>query len=339
MASWLATGLSRARRRPALDRRSQPAARSATCSCPGPAMLWAAASSTWCRKATRAASCGSTWSASACSACSPASASAWSAGTAARAWLMGYRAYARRALHPVRRVSPPAAPTGLPRAAHHLARHRRDLEGHAAVPCRPPRLRGRGPGAASTTSPSSRIAVARCAGRQPVADFPPHRLPLRPGRAIFTGARLAIGIVYGTLIAAEIIAGSSGIGWMILDAGRFLRSDYVFVGILDHRPDGRGTRPPAAAHRRTPYRPLGRQGLIHSLGRQGLKGITHELASDPLASLAPRHRRRARSAQRWSGPHHRRSTSPTFLGTSPFMICQVAKAGSTRPPRRPAPPR
>lgn len=49
---------------------------------------------------------------------------------------------------------------------------------------------------------------------------------------IFTGSRLAIGIVYGTLIAAEIIAGSSGIGWMILDAGRFLRSDYVFVGIL-----------------------------------------------------------------------------------------------------------
>jgi taurine transport system permease protein len=49
---------------------------------------------------------------------------------------------------------------------------------------------------------------------------------------IFTGARLAIGIVYATLIAAEIIAGSTGLGWMILDAGRFLRSDYVFVGIL-----------------------------------------------------------------------------------------------------------
>lgn len=49
---------------------------------------------------------------------------------------------------------------------------------------------------------------------------------------ILTGARLAAGIVYGTLIAAEIIAGSNGIGWMILDAGRFLRSDYVFSGIL-----------------------------------------------------------------------------------------------------------
>jgi len=49
---------------------------------------------------------------------------------------------------------------------------------------------------------------------------------------IFTGARIGVGVVYGTLIAAEIIAGSSGLGWMILDAGRFLRSDYVFVGIL-----------------------------------------------------------------------------------------------------------
>jgi taurine transport system permease protein len=49
---------------------------------------------------------------------------------------------------------------------------------------------------------------------------------------ILTGARLAAGIVYATLIAAEIIAGSDGIGWLIVDAGRFLRSDYVFVGIL-----------------------------------------------------------------------------------------------------------
>lgn len=48
---------------------------------------------------------------------------------------------------------------------------------------------------------------------------------------IFTGARLAIGVVYATPIAAEMISGSTGLGWVILDAGRFLRSDYVFVGI------------------------------------------------------------------------------------------------------------
>jgi taurine transport system permease protein len=49
---------------------------------------------------------------------------------------------------------------------------------------------------------------------------------------IITGARLAAGVVYTTLITAEIIAGNTGFGWMILDAGRFLRSDYVFVGII-----------------------------------------------------------------------------------------------------------
>jgi taurine transport system permease protein len=46
------------------------------------------------------------------------------------------------------------------------------------------------------------------------------------------GTRLSLGIVYATLIASEIIAGSSGIGWMIVDAGRFLRSDDVFIGVF-----------------------------------------------------------------------------------------------------------
>ena len=76
-----------------------------------------------------------------------------------------------------------------------------------------------------------RVSVARTLGASRWQVF---RYVVFPSAMaeIFTGARLAIGIVYGTLIAAEIIAGSSGIGWMILDAGRFLRSDYVFVGIL-----------------------------------------------------------------------------------------------------------
>ena len=75
-----------------------------------------------------------------------------------------------------------------------------------------------------------RVQVARALGASRWQVFLhvvlPSALP-----EIAVGARLAAGIVYGTLIAAEIIAGASGIGWMILDAGRFLRSDYVFVGI------------------------------------------------------------------------------------------------------------
>lgn len=49
---------------------------------------------------------------------------------------------------------------------------------------------------------------------------------------IFIGMRLAIGLVYATLIAAEILAGSDGIGWMVFNAGRFLRADFVFVGVI-----------------------------------------------------------------------------------------------------------
>ncbi len=78
--------------------------------------------------------------------------------------------------------------------------------------------------------PGERLRVAQTLGASGWQVFRhvilPSALP-----EIMVGARLAAGIVYGTLIAAEIIAGSSGIGWMILDAGRFLRSDYVFVGI------------------------------------------------------------------------------------------------------------
>jgi taurine transport system permease protein len=79
--------------------------------------------------------------------------------------------------------------------------------------------------------PAERLRVARALGASEWQVFRhvvlPSALP-----EVLVGARLAAGIVYGTLIAAEIIAGASGIGWMILDAGRFLRSDYVFVGIF-----------------------------------------------------------------------------------------------------------
>ena len=83
-------------------------------------------------------------------------------------------------------------------------------------------------GVANVPMERVRVALALGASRWQVFRhvIMPSALP-----EILVGARLAAGIVYGTLIASEIIAGSSGIGWMIMDAGRFLRSDYVFVGI------------------------------------------------------------------------------------------------------------
>ncbi len=49
---------------------------------------------------------------------------------------------------------------------------------------------------------------------------------------IFTGIRVAVGFTYTTLVAAEMVAAKTGIGWLVLDASRFLQTSYVFMGII-----------------------------------------------------------------------------------------------------------
>ncbi|MEA4896394.1 MAG: ABC transporter permease [Oscillospiraceae bacterium] len=49
---------------------------------------------------------------------------------------------------------------------------------------------------------------------------------------IFTGLRTSLGVGYTTLVSAEMVAAVSGIGWMVLDASRYLRSDITFFGII-----------------------------------------------------------------------------------------------------------
>ena len=48
---------------------------------------------------------------------------------------------------------------------------------------------------------------------------------------ILTGLRIAIGVGWSTLVAAELIAATRGIGFMIMSAAQFLATDVVFVGI------------------------------------------------------------------------------------------------------------
>lgn len=48
---------------------------------------------------------------------------------------------------------------------------------------------------------------------------------------ILTGLRIAVGVGWGTLVAAELIASTRGIGFMIMSASHFLATDVVFVGI------------------------------------------------------------------------------------------------------------
>jgi taurine transport system permease protein len=52
------------------------------------------------------------------------------------------------------------------------------------------------------------------------------------GPVILTGMRISLGFTYTVLVAAEIVAASAGIGWMIWDAAKFLLSDVVIMGLV-----------------------------------------------------------------------------------------------------------
>jgi taurine transport system permease protein len=49
---------------------------------------------------------------------------------------------------------------------------------------------------------------------------------------IFTGMRVAMGVCWGTLVAAEMVASTAGVGWVVLNAARYLRTDIVIMGII-----------------------------------------------------------------------------------------------------------
>lgn len=75
------------------------------------------------------------------------------------------------------------------------------------------------------------IEMARVNGLGPFAIF--WRVVL-PGAlpSVLVGLRYALGIMWLTLIVAETIAASSGIGYMTMNAREFLQTDVVVLGII-----------------------------------------------------------------------------------------------------------
>lgn len=49
---------------------------------------------------------------------------------------------------------------------------------------------------------------------------------------ILTGLRIGLGVGWSTLVAAELIAATRGVGFMVQAAGEFLATDVVLAGIL-----------------------------------------------------------------------------------------------------------
>jgi ABC-type nitrate/sulfonate/bicarbonate transport system permease component len=49
---------------------------------------------------------------------------------------------------------------------------------------------------------------------------------------IITGMRISMGVAWGSILAAEMLAATSGIGYLIMQAGNFLNTSIVFAGII-----------------------------------------------------------------------------------------------------------
>lgn len=88
-----------------------------------------------------------------------------------------------------------------------------------------------GASAAVANVQRDRIRAAQLLGANRLQIFRfvviPNTLP-----ELFTSVRLSIGIGWTALIAAELVAATAGLGWMVLNAGNYLRTDIVILGIL-----------------------------------------------------------------------------------------------------------
>ncbi|MFD2052171.1 ABC transporter permease subunit [Mesorhizobium calcicola] len=79
--------------------------------------------------------------------------------------------------------------------------------------------------------PAERINAALSLGASRLQLFTSIILPSALPE-IMTGLKIAIGAGLSTLVAAELIAAQSGLGYMIMSAANFLATDVVFVGLI-----------------------------------------------------------------------------------------------------------
>jgi ABC-type nitrate/sulfonate/bicarbonate transport system permease component len=81
------------------------------------------------------------------------------------------------------------------------------------------------------TVPSHAVLAARTLGAKGRHIFLRVLLPSSLPN-ILTGLSIGMGQAFGIVVAAELIAATEGMGWMISDARRFFRTDLVVLGML-----------------------------------------------------------------------------------------------------------
>lgn len=84
---------------------------------------------------------------------------------------------------------------------------------------------------AATSVDTQLIKAAQSLGAKPGQLLRHVILPAcLPG--ICTGMRISLGFTYTVLVAAEIVAATAGLGWMVWDASKFLMTDVVIMGLF-----------------------------------------------------------------------------------------------------------
>jgi taurine transport system permease protein len=73
------------------------------------------------------------------------------------------------------------------------------------------------------------ITTAAMAGVRQVSA---QRIQAAPLPTIFIGLRIALAGAFSSVVAAELMAASDGLGWMVFSASRFLRTDIILLGII-----------------------------------------------------------------------------------------------------------
>lgn len=84
---------------------------------------------------------------------------------------------------------------------------------------------------AAATVRVDRVQAARSMGLSPARIL---RVVILPSclPEIVTGARIGFGLCFTTLVAAEMIAANSGLGWMVYQASQYAESAVVMIGLV-----------------------------------------------------------------------------------------------------------
>lgn len=80
-------------------------------------------------------------------------------------------------------------------------------------------------------TPPVRLRAARCLGAHGPVLFRRVVLPSAMPR-ILSGLRIAVGFAFMGVVAAELIAANTGVGFLIMHSRFFIRADRMFVGLL-----------------------------------------------------------------------------------------------------------